>query len=115
MISTLFGMPGAVPALLGMAWKGSLLVVVLLLTGQLARGAPAATRHLIWAGGLVALVGLPVLDAALSSGCGSTAPPAVGPSPLFDPRRGRYVEGVETAGFLRSILSSCTGDSSANP
>lgn len=62
----LSGVSAVVPTLFGMAWKGSLLVCGLLLAGRRARGASAATRHLLWTCGMVALLGLPVIDAAIS-------------------------------------------------
>lgn len=64
--AVLSAMSAVGPALFEMAWKSSVLVGVLLLAGRLTRRASAATRHIVWTGGIIALLGLPVLDAAVS-------------------------------------------------
>lgn len=59
------GARALLPVVLDAGWKGGLLLVALLGVARLLRRAPAATRHLVWAGGLAALVALPVLSAAV--------------------------------------------------
>lgn len=56
---------GLLPVLVEATWKGSVLLMVLLVLARLMRGAPAATRHLLWSAGVVGLVALPLLGAAV--------------------------------------------------
>lgn len=51
--------------LAGATWKATLLIVVLLGVARLTSGAAAATRHVLWSVGLVAIVALPLLGAAV--------------------------------------------------